>query len=479
MALKLNFLFYLILAAGLARLVSLPFYPLMDTTEARYAEIARIMAETGDWITPWFDYGEPFWGKPPLSFWMTALSFKLFGINEFAARFPHWLAGLAVVLVVWRMPALRDHKEKLFVTALMVGAGLFFVSAGMVMTDMALVLGTTLIMRGFWGALFSDSPVARHESWLVFIGLTIGLLAKGPIAIVLSASPLGLWVLFTGNLKLAWQRLPWVWGLVVSLLLTSPWYILAEVKTPGFIDYFIIGEHFQRFLIPGWAGDLYGSAHQEPYGTIWYYYLINILPWTVVLPIIAWENKRAIRQTQLADCHARSFFWYFLLWGGMPAIFFTFAGNIVWAYVLPGVPALAVLCGRWLASLSIENKIVRYLQAGLLFTILLAWGFIFSLPITNSDENKTAKPLIEHYQAMQQAGEPLVYYANRPFSAAFYSQGRAIRLDDARVLEAKLASTEVFFLAVETVTANQFSKAWLDRLERVAVYGGYTLYEKK
>lgn len=479
MALKLNFLFYFILAAGLARLVSLPFYPLMDTTEARYAEIARIMAETGDWITPWFDYGEPFWGKPPLSFWMTAISFKLFGINEFAARFPHWLAGLAVVLVVWRMPALRDHKERLFITALMVGAGLFFVSAGMVMTDMALVLGTTLIMRGFWGALFSDFPVARRESWLVFIGLTIGLLAKGPIAIVLSASPLGLWVLVTGNVKLAWQRLPWARGLVVSLLLTLPWYILAELKTPGFINYFIIGEHFQRFLIPGWAGDMYGSAHQEPYGTIWYYYWINVLPWTVILPIIAWENKRTIRQTQLEDRYARSFFWYFLLWGGMPAIFFTFAGNIVWAYVLPGVPALAVLCGRWLASLSIENRIVRYLQAGLLFTILLAWGFIFSLPITKRDENKTAKPLIEHYQTMQQAGEPLIYYANRPFSAAFYSQGRAIRLDDARVLEAKLASAEAFFLAVETATANQFSKAWLDRLERVAVYGGYTLYEKK
>lgn len=253
---KLNILFYFIVAAGLARLLSFPFYPLMDTTEARYAEIARIMVETGDWVTPWFDYGVPFWGKPPLSFWITAASFKLFGINEFAARFPHWLAGWVVVWIVWTMPALRDRQEKLYVCALLVGAALFYVSAGMVMTDMALVVGTTLIMRGFWGALFVESSRARQEAWLIFVGLTIGLLAKGPIAIVLSAAPLGLWVLFTGHIKLTWQRIPWVWGLLFCISLTLPWYILAETRTPGFIHYFIIGEHFQRFITPGWKGDL-------------------------------------------------------------------------------------------------------------------------------------------------------------------------------------------------------------------------------
>jgi len=482
-ALKLHILFYFIVAAGLARLLSFPFYPLMDTTEARYAEIARIMVETGDLVTPWFDYGVPFWGKPPLSFWITAASFKLFGINEFAARFPHWLAGLLVVWIVWGMPALRDHKEKLFVSALLVGAALFYVSAGMVMTDMALVLGTTLIMRGFWGALFGDPSISRRESCLIFVGLTIGLLAKGPIAVVLSAAPLGLWVLFTGHIKLTWQRIPWVWGLVFSMLLTMPWYVLAEVRTPGFINYFIVGEHFQRFITPGWKGDLYGKAHQNPYGTIWLYYLANVLPWTVLLPVIAWESRKDSRKDSSrsapADRQDKLFFWYFLLWGIMPAVFFTFAGNIVWAYVLPGIPALAIICGRWLAGLSMENKIRHYLQGGLVFTSLLAWGFIISVPLSNRDDERSAKPLVQRYQAMQVVGEPLIYFGVRPFSAAFYTQGKAQEIKEERELQARLANPSSFFLAVETGKAKRFPKEWLDQLEPVAVHGFYSLYKKK
>jgi len=74
--------------------------PLMDKTEARYAEIARIMAETNNWITPQIDYGVPFWAKPPLSTWLSALSFELFGVNEFAARFPYLLLCILIALLI-------------------------------------------------------------------------------------------------------------------------------------------------------------------------------------------------------------------------------------------------------------------------------------------------------------------------------------------------------------------------------------------
>jgi 4-amino-4-deoxy-L-arabinose transferase-like glycosyltransferase len=83
------------------RICSLGLYPLMDTTEARYGEMARIMAESNDWITPMFDYGVPFWGKPPMFTWLSGLGFEVFGVNEFAARLPHLLVGCLTLWVVW------------------------------------------------------------------------------------------------------------------------------------------------------------------------------------------------------------------------------------------------------------------------------------------------------------------------------------------------------------------------------------------
>ena len=76
----------------------------------------------------------------------------------------------------------------------------------------------------------------------------------------------------TGQWKRAWKSVPWVSGTLLMLALALPWYVLAENKTPGFLDYFIVGEHWKRFVIKGWQGDLYGNAHSETPGTIWVYW---------------------------------------------------------------------------------------------------------------------------------------------------------------------------------------------------------------
>ena len=91
--------------AAVVRLASLALYPLSDTTESRYAEVARKMLELGDWVTPWYDYGIPFWAKPPASMWLTAASFSVFGINEFAARLPHLCDVPGILAARWRREA--------------------------------------------------------------------------------------------------------------------------------------------------------------------------------------------------------------------------------------------------------------------------------------------------------------------------------------------------------------------------------------
>lgn len=149
MSINRSHLWALLGFALLLRLLSLATYPLMDTTEARYGEMARLMVETGNWLTPHFDYNIPFWGKPPLFTWMSAVGIELFGLNEFAVRAPHWLAGILTIALVC-MVAKRANLDPLITALVLATCGMFSIAAGAVMTDMALTFSFTLAMVGFY-----------------------------------------------------------------------------------------------------------------------------------------------------------------------------------------------------------------------------------------------------------------------------------------------------------------------------------------
>jgi len=293
----------------LARLIGMAVVPLMDTTEARYGETGRIMAELNDWITPWFDYGVPFWGKPPLAFWVTAASFKAFGVSEFTARLPHLAISVFIVgLAAW-LAARRDRDAALPTVALMTGSFLSFISAAVVMIDIELILGTTLAMAGFWLALeapdsLSTGGVAIHSraiaGSLFFGGIILGLLAKGPIALVMAGIPTLCWTAYNRRWLDVWRRLPWLAGIALTLLLALPWYGIAEHRTPGFLEYFLVGEHWHRYLTPGWTGDRYGNPHYFPIGTIWGFAVVDTLPWSLLLPFAAWGWRKEIKASAQA-----------------------------------------------------------------------------------------------------------------------------------------------------------------------------------
>ncbi len=112
-------------APGFARALSSD-----GTDRVPLTRITRNMAETGDWVTPWFDHGVPFWGKPPLSFWMSAASFKVMGVSEFAARLPHWLGACAIAWLFWGWLARRSRREAVIALALAIGSAALFLAAG-------------------------------------------------------------------------------------------------------------------------------------------------------------------------------------------------------------------------------------------------------------------------------------------------------------------------------------------------------------
>lgn len=469
-----NPLLLTLLALILFRLITLALYPLMDTTEARYGEIGRKMAELGDWITPWIEYDKPFWGKPPMSFWLTAASIKLFGANEFSARLPHFLGGLFILWLVWDWLKKRSVREATIAITLLAGSALFFVSAGAVMTDMTLAIGTTLAMRGFWLGLHGAEAEHQREPWLFFLGLTIGLLAKGPLVFILVGVPLGLWTIFTKSYVKVWRRLPWLRGLFLTLLLALPWYWLAEQKTPGFLNYFIVGEHWHRFVTAGWKGDLYGSAHAFPRGSIWIYALGACLPWALLLPVAALFWRKAI--TPETSPARKPLHLYLLFWALTPCLFFTFAGNILWTYVLPALPALAILGAAWLARHVTARRVDRVLITGLMLMMAVFAGLILDIRLNSAGDVKTTKALVQEYQAQRKADEALLFLGSRPQSASFYSAGKAELIADEQALALKLNQEAAFVaIGINTPLAT-LPNALQSKLQLVATHGAYRLY---
>lgn len=393
----------------LVRLATLGLYPLFDTTEARYAEIARLMVQTQDWITPWFDTHTPFWGKPPAHTWITAVSFEIFGIHEWSARFAHWLMGLASLVLLYhfskRVLNVQLAATSSFILASCLG---FFVATSMVMTDPALLFASTLAMTSFW---LCYSEKNRLAGIAFFFACGLGMLIKGPVAVVIFGIALVVWALWQKQLINALKALPWLSGLGVFFITFVPWYFLAEQKTPGFINYFIIGEHIQRFLEPGWQGDLYGSAHVEPKGTIWLFWLGVACPWSFILIGKLLKSPKRVKQYCKSNFHC-----YLIAWAIAPMLLFTLASNILSAYVLPGLPAFALLMAcvlthnKWLVKMGVACLV---LYSSLLMSVVNGW------------HSKYSEVELLHTIASPCPTLPVYYLEKRPFSARFYSCGKA------------------------------------------------------
>ena len=431
------------------RILAMIFFPLQDTTEARYAEMARIMAETGDWITPYFDYNVPFWGKPPLVFWLEALSIKLFGVNDFSPRIPSLLLTLATAGIMYHvLNKTKDQATAIWAVGIFMTTLLVFILSGVVILDPIFAFTTTLAylsfimvlkeQKGYWGYLF-------------FIAVALGLLSKGPLALVLVGGTIMLWLLIARNRWRVFLMYPWISGLLLLLVITLPWYILAELKTPGFLDYFIVGEHFKRFTDSGWSGDLYGVAHKEPHGMIWVDWLIVSLPWGIIAIFISAKeliNARSLRP--IKSYLQNEEYSFYLLWALFPMLFFSLSGNVLATYVLPGLPALAiVLAIHFQKKPFFINEKVRRRAMNLLYLVPVLIIIILVYTNLNRSIIRTEKFLIQEHARIAKASEPLFYLRREPFSARYYSKGTMIFVsyDGLKQIE-ETKSVKSYYLAI-------------------------------
>ncbi|GGK49507.1 ArnT family glycosyltransferase [Gramella jeungdoensis] len=406
--------------------------PLMDKTEARYAEIARIMAETNNWTTLQIDYGVPFWAKPPLSTWLSALSFNIFGVNEFAARFPYLLLNIIIVLLIGKY-AKRKGLDFLLPALILLTIPEFLLHTGVVSTDTALAFCVTLVMISFWEGIHNIAQ--NFWKYLFFIGLGLGLLAKGPIIIILTAPPIFVWMVIFKQYKTVWKSLPWVLGILITGLVAIPWYYLAEQKTPGFFNYFIVGEHFKRFLSSGWKGDKYGFPKSQPMGMIWVFLFLFAIPWIQILAIKVWKNKAILLKNKWV-----AFLLFWILW---TPIFFTVSKSLIHPYIMPVMVPIALLITHFWEETTHKKRIIKIALSIPLLAIFIYTAAVFTKKpafYINSDkffiENNSDKNL------------PLYHWENKSYSGQFYSKGSLKTIENNADLSKNINSKKSFLIII-------------------------------
>jgi 4-amino-4-deoxy-L-arabinose transferase-like glycosyltransferase len=263
-------------------------------------------------------------------------------------------------------------------------------------------------------------------------------------------------------------------------VLAAPWYLIAEQKTPGFLQYFLIGEHFERFLVTGWTGDLYGVARAQPHGMIWLIGVLGFLPWSFffIRPLL---RIRSVAARFRAD--ASGWGSYLLLWMLSPLLIFTAANNIIVPYVLPGIPAAAVLLVQsWIDSDRTGTCIGRgsvngfkAISAGFLATIAIAAIAFATSPEIVSTKSQKRLVAAASGIAPPDAGR-LVYWQYHFFSAEFYSAGKSAQIKSFAALDALFTDRRRDFLAVRADGLRQIPQSYMSHFTQVGVFGRFHLF---
>jgi len=308
---------------------------LFEPDEGRNAEKAREILLTRDWVTPHQDF-LPVLDKPIFFYWLVALSYKLFGVSEWTARLPSTLAALGCVLLIyWLVRNAVGIWEALWSALILVTSVEFFLLARIVIFDMSLTFFITLSLCCFYRALHSDDTTKKRLLYLAMYGaMGAATLVKGLVGAVLPGMIIVAFLLLTRK-KSELRKMGLITGTILFFLIVVPWYVLVELRNPGYLRYFFWEEHFVRFLTPHFH-------RSQP----WYYFLIvlavGFLPWTFLLPhAVLTRWKKPLNELTLL----------LVLWTLLPLLFFSFSHSKLPHYILPVYPPLAILTGVSFASI--------------------------------------------------------------------------------------------------------------------------------
>jgi 4-amino-4-deoxy-L-arabinose transferase-like glycosyltransferase len=330
-------------------------YSLKEPDEGRYAEIPREMVETGDYVVPRLNYVRYF-EKPPLHYWVTALSYQTLGIGEWSFRIPNVLAALFCVLALYVSIRKWFNARTALASAVILLSSFGFFAMGRIITiDMLFTCLLFISLLAFYG-YYRERRMGSF--YLFYTCLALSTLAKGPVALILVGLTVLLFLVVERNFAFL-RDLFRLKGLLLYGCITVPWFVAIALREKEFLWFFFVDQHFLRFLT---------TNHQRSGPP---YYFIPVLlggmfPWSLLIPrsIVALWRVKELR--------------LFFIWSLVVFAFFSLSGSKLPPYILPAFPAISVIlgylfCNRWSERIPWAGEIALY---QLFFAVLGLTGLL-------------------------------------------------------------------------------------------------------
>ncbi len=339
----------LVLLAGLFFFWGLGSMGLTDRDEGRNAEAGREMLESGDWVSPTFNY-EPRYAKPALVYWLMSAGYRVVGVSEFAARLPSALFALGLLLMTYGFLARVRDPVTALIGSLMLLLNMEMISLSrMALTDSVLIFFTTLSLYAFW--LGAEATARRGWLWLFYVAMAFGTLAKGPVGILVPLITVTLYLTVTGQWVWFWRHGKPLAGGALFAALALPWYAAM---------WLLHGSDYTASAQANTVGRFLNPMEGHSFTVLFYVpvLLLGFFPWSGWLPFAwytaftAWREARGARasgRSPLAsDLSARDKLdWFTAVWIAGTFVFFTLSSTRLPHYIAPLFPAAAILTASY------------------------------------------------------------------------------------------------------------------------------------
>lgn len=331
------------LLAAILLFVGLGSMGLTDRDEGRNAEAGREMLESGDWISPTFNY-EPRYAKPALVYWLMTVSYKLFGVNEIAARFPSAIFGLGLILLQYLFVSRFCGATVGLFGALMLLLNIEMIGlCRMALTDSVLIFFTTSSLFGFWLGFHGEGR-ERHWRWVFYVGMGLATLAKGPVGFLVPLITVALYLFMTKQWSRFWQEGAPLAGTLLFAAIATPWYALM---------WSIHGSEYAASAQANTVGRFLAPMEGHSFTVLFYVpvLFVGFFPWSGWLPF-AWvriyQDWRTWRQRRehLPEPE-RALEWFAAGWVLSTFLFFTLSSTRLAHYIGPLFPAAALLTASY------------------------------------------------------------------------------------------------------------------------------------